>query len=270
LAHQLSGFNTGIESVDLDTGQEQKLTEITRNSSVYESYCYASFSPAGDRLVCLHARMDDSGSADISLATMSTNGSNRTDFYNIGYTNKNPACPPTWFPDGTKVAFIGRDLQVWTVAAGGTGAERLTNIGDACYFPNWAPDGSLVAFNSMHNDYPYAGNIYSVVSKGGNASKLTGDSTDSQPKWFRGSSPAPHPTSRTWGHDSIGVSKPANDWYLAEGCTGAGFETWTLVQNPNGTAVNVEVSYLKAGGGAIPDKEHPGQEDNGRAGYVCE
>ena len=36
---------------------------------------------------------------------------------------------------------------------------------------------------------------------------------------------------RTWGHDSIGVTSPASTWYLAEGCTAGGTETWVLIQN---------------------------------------
>ena len=38
---------------------------------------------------------------------------------------------------------------------------------------------------------------------------------------------------RTWAHDSIGATAPAATWYLAEGCTDGGMETWVLVQNPN-------------------------------------
>ncbi len=37
---------------------------------------------------------------------------------------------------------------------------------------------------------------------------------------------------RAWAHNSIGASKLADTWYLAEGCT-ADMETWVLVQNPN-------------------------------------
>ncbi len=41
---------------------------------------------------------------------------------------------------------------------------------------------------------------------------------------------------RTWGHDSAGVTAPAPDWYLAEGSTEGGMETWVLVQNPGDVA----------------------------------
>jgi len=52
-------------------------------------------------------------------------------------------------------------------------------------------------------------------------------------------------------HDSIGLSAPHTTFYLPDGETSNGRETWTLVQNPNSSAVTVEVSYLKAGGGAV-------------------
>ncbi len=56
---------------------------------------------------------------------------------------------------------------------------------------------------------------------------------------------------RKWGHDSAGVSSPSNDWYLAEGCTQTGFETWVLVQNPNDYDVDVQLTYMTTAG-AIP------------------
>jgi len=52
-------------------------------------------------------------------------------------------------------------------------------------------------------------------------------------------------------HDSIGMAAPAMTFYLPDGEAGSSVETWTLVQNPNASPVNVQVSYLKAGGGAI-------------------
>ena len=47
---------------------------------------------------------------------------------------------------------------------------------------------------------------------------------------------------KTWGHDSIGVTEPSSTWYLAEGYTAGGMETWVLVQNPNATAVTVNLA----------------------------
>jgi hypothetical protein len=51
-------------------------------------------------------------------------------------------------------------------------------------------------------------------------------------------------------HDSIGMNAAHKNFYLPDGQTSDGHETWTLVQNPNTKDVTVEVSYLPAGGGA--------------------
>ncbi|MBN1289171.1 MAG: hypothetical protein JXA49_06000, partial [Actinobacteria bacterium] len=49
-------------------------------------------------------------------------------------------------------------------------------------------------------------------------------------------------------HDSIGMSAPASEFYLADGQTSAGRETWTLVQNPNPNDVVIQVMYLTPSG----------------------
>ena len=48
---------------------------------------------------------------------------------------------------------------------------------------------------------------------------------------------------RREGHDSIGTTAPAYDFYLAEGSTAWGFTTYVLVQNPNTTPVDVTLTY---------------------------
>jgi hypothetical protein len=45
-------------------------------------------------------------------------------------------------------------------------------------------------------------------------------------------------------HDSIGMDAPHGIFYLPDGQAGSDVETWTLVQNPNSTAVSVNVTYL--------------------------
>ncbi len=50
------------------------------------------------------------------------------------------------------------------------------------------------------------------------------------------------------GHDSIGVTRPARTWYLAEGCTLEGFETWVLIQNPGQINANIDVTYMTSNG----------------------
>jgi len=53
---------------------------------------------------------------------------------------------------------------------------------------------------------------------------------------------------RRGGHDSIGVSAPSTSWYLAEGSTAWGFQTWLLLQNPNDNAAKVTVTYMTSAG----------------------
>ena len=50
------------------------------------------------------------------------------------------------------------------------------------------------------------------------------------------------------GHDSIGTTKSAKDYYLAEGTTGWGFNTYVLVQNPNPVPANVIIVYMTPDG----------------------
>jgi hypothetical protein len=45
-------------------------------------------------------------------------------------------------------------------------------------------------------------------------------------------------------HDSIGMASPHTTFYLPDGQTSEGRETWTLVQNPNAEAVTVEITYM--------------------------
>jgi hypothetical protein len=46
------------------------------------------------------------------------------------------------------------------------------------------------------------------------------------------------------GHESVGVTLPSRNWFLAEGATGSFFETFVLFANPTATAADVSVRYL--------------------------
>jgi len=49
-------------------------------------------------------------------------------------------------------------------------------------------------------------------------------------------------------HDSIGMAAPHKTFYLPDGQADTNTETWTLVQNPNSTAVTVDITYLTPSG----------------------
>ncbi|MBK5092901.1 MAG: IPT/TIG domain-containing protein, partial [Actinobacteria bacterium] len=53
---------------------------------------------------------------------------------------------------------------------------------------------------------------------------------------------------RIEGTDSIGVTAGSKTWYLAEGSTSHGFETWVLIQNPGTAEANVTVTYMTSNG----------------------
>ncbi len=53
---------------------------------------------------------------------------------------------------------------------------------------------------------------------------------------------------RREGHDSIGTTTAAHDYYLAEGTSAWGFATYVLVQNPNPTPTEVTVTYMTPAG----------------------
>jgi hypothetical protein len=49
------------------------------------------------------------------------------------------------------------------------------------------------------------------------------------------------------GHNSVGVTAPSTNWYLPEGSSEWGFETWLLIQNPNGAEATCQVTYMIEG-----------------------
>ncbi len=53
---------------------------------------------------------------------------------------------------------------------------------------------------------------------------------------------------RVEGHDSIGTDSGATRWYLADGHTADGFETWIEILNPGATDATAHLAYLTPGG----------------------
>jgi hypothetical protein len=50
-------------------------------------------------------------------------------------------------------------------------------------------------------------------------------------------------------HNSIGVTAPAKTWYLPEGSSAWGYESWLLIQNPGDTQASCDVTYMIEGVG---------------------
>jgi hypothetical protein len=53
------------------------------------------------------------------------------------------------------------------------------------------------------------------------------------------------------GHESAGVAAPATSWFLAEGATGAYFDDYVMIGNPNDVATLVNITWLLPSGQSI-------------------
>ncbi|MBK5092096.1 MAG: hypothetical protein JJE48_01085 [Actinobacteria bacterium] len=53
------------------------------------------------------------------------------------------------------------------------------------------------------------------------------------------------------GHNTIGATGKYEYWFMAEGYTAGGFDTWILVQNPNAREVEVRATFMKPEGEPI-------------------
>ncbi len=53
------------------------------------------------------------------------------------------------------------------------------------------------------------------------------------------------------GHETVAAPAPAKTWYLAEGVSRDGFDTWVLVQNPGLAPASVRVSFLTETGTTV-------------------
>jgi glucose/arabinose dehydrogenase len=53
------------------------------------------------------------------------------------------------------------------------------------------------------------------------------------------------------GHESAGVTAPANEWFLPEGATGTFFETFILIANPTAGPADVTVTYVTETGQVV-------------------
>ena len=46
------------------------------------------------------------------------------------------------------------------------------------------------------------------------------------------------------GSCSCGLNEAGKSWYLAEGCSAGGFETWVLIQNPGNTPAQASLTFM--------------------------
>ncbi|WP_287152611.1 DUF5719 family protein [Candidatus Solincola tengchongensis] len=72
----------------------------------------------------------------------------------------------------------------------------------------------------------------------------------------------------SWAHDSIGVTAPASTWYLAEGCTAQGMQTYILVQNPDSEPATLDLTFM-TDKGPLPGPQDFLLPGNSRATFLA-
>ncbi len=79
---------------------------------------------------------------------------------------------PVWSPDGSRIAFVGPGVTIWTVRPDGSDLRRVTSGPGREVSPSWSPDSSRIAFaGDRDGDF----DIYVVNADGTGLARLTRD-----------------------------------------------------------------------------------------------
>jgi len=156
---------------------------------------------------------------------------------------------PTTLRNGFSVSYGPK--QAWYLAEGSTGAGFETWI----LVQNPSEGGATINITYMTPNGPVQGpaeqigpgsrKTYNVADTVPNTDEVSTMVTSDRPVIAERSM---YGNGRTWATDSIGVWSLATTWYLAEGCTGPGFDSWVLVQNPNAATTTVQLTYMTSHG----------------------
>jgi TolB protein len=110
-----------------------------------------AWSPDGSQLAV--TLFDDPGPTQIALVPLSPNGRQPG---RVLTTLAGGALDPTWAPDGSWLAFGGRDgyaIEIYAVQPDGSSLTRLTADGMLARAPTWSPDGRHLAYLSNKSGY---------------------------------------------------------------------------------------------------------------------
>jgi TolB protein len=72
--------------------------------------------------------------------------------------NKSIDISPTWSPDGRKIAFVSDregSPQIWVMNVDGSGAKRVTFVGQYNQSPSWSPKGDTIAFTGRDENFVF-------------------------------------------------------------------------------------------------------------------
>jgi Tol biopolymer transport system component len=87
--------------------------------------------------------------APSQVFTINPDGSGRRQLTNVAADQT--AGSPAWSPEGSRIVYVSNvrgDLELWVMAAGGSGQHPLTSDpGFAHFEPSWSPDGRRIVFS---------------------------------------------------------------------------------------------------------------------------
>jgi Tol biopolymer transport system component len=94
------------------------------------------------------------------------------------------AVDPAWSPDGTRIAFeSSAKLRLQLVNADGTGERSFDDLGETTLWPDWSPDGALIAV-TVWDPTTEQTDVWTVAPDGTGARNVSRDpAADMSPAW---------------------------------------------------------------------------------------
>jgi Tol biopolymer transport system component len=173
----------------------------------------AAYSPDGFRIV-----FHGSGSTNNDIFVMNSDG---TGIRRITTDNVNNY--PAWSPDGTRIVYVsrrdttafpnpGRDDEIFTVNADGSGQRRLTNNDGDDTRPAWSPNGARIAFTAFRDFGPNTNNDAIMVM---DAADANGDGNGDNERIFQANG-GPDDNA-TWSPNGANIAWDDNGDILVKG-----------------------------------------------------
>jgi Tol biopolymer transport system component len=170
------GTPWALTVVDQDGGGRRVLAEgvtLREREEAFNQPSSISWSPDSERMA--YAADTPSGSA-IFVADLDDGAPTRITDPAL------KAIDPAWGPDGTNIAFVsGASTTLHSVASDGSNDHQLASLKDIVLWPDWSPDGALIAVSAVNDDQL---DVFTVSADGSTVTNVSHDpSAEFSPSW---------------------------------------------------------------------------------------